>query len=105
MAQKTAAKAAKTGQKKTTGKKNPPVKERKNNTTSASPKKKKKKKPTEVKINLEFCKGCGICIAFCPTQTLGFHKGKATVAYPENCIGCTFCELRCPDFAISVEEK
>jgi 2-oxoglutarate ferredoxin oxidoreductase subunit delta len=41
----------------------------------------------------------------CPTQVLGFDEGKATVVDLDACIKCMFCELRCPDFAISVEEQ
>jgi 2-oxoglutarate ferredoxin oxidoreductase subunit delta len=29
--------------------------------------------------------------------------GKCRVARPEDCIKCMLCELRCPDFAITVE--
>ncbi len=59
-----------------------------------------------VSINKKWCKGCGICVAFCPKQVLEMHidEGKAYVARPEDCIGCKMCELRCPDFAVQVEE-
>ena len=51
----------------------------------------------------KWCKGCGICIEFCPKGVLKFDaaKGKAHVANPEDCIRCGQCELRCPDFAIT----
>ena len=52
-----------------------------------------------------FCKGCRICIEFCPTQTLDLdERFKITVRNPEKCIGCRMCELRCPDMAIFVEK-
>lgn len=55
----------------------------------------------EVKINKNWCKGCGICIAFCPKQVLGFDQdGKVEMLDRENCIKCGQCELRCPDMAI-----
>ena len=75
---------------------------------AASPKikkSKKKKSPAVIHIKLEYCKGCGICIEFCPTQVLGFEGGKVKVVNLEACIKCMFCELRCPDFAIAVEES
>lgn len=54
-------------------------------------------------INPKFCKGCGICIAFCPKQVLDLdEKGKIYVTDLEKCISCGQCELRCPDFAIKV---
>lgn len=56
-------------------------------------------------IRERFCKGCNICVAFCPKQVLSLHKGKVVAERPEDCIGCKMCELRCPDFAIEVHEK
>lgn len=59
------------------------------------------KDQVEIKINKSWCKGCGICIAFCPKQVLGFdEKGKVEMLDRANCIKCGQCELRCPDFAI-----
>ncbi len=50
-----------------------------------------------------FCKGCRICVEFCPTGTLALdERFKVTVAHPEKCIACRMCELRCPDLAIFV---
>jgi len=37
-----------------------------------------------------------------PTSTLG---AMITVVAPDSCIGCSECELVCPDFAIYVAEK
>ena len=31
-------------------------------------------------INEKWCKGCGICVAFCPKQVLVLKKGKVTSA-------------------------
>jgi 2-oxoglutarate ferredoxin oxidoreductase subunit delta len=50
-----------------------------------------------------FCKGCRICVEFCPTGTLNLDdRFKVRVAHPEKCIACRMCELRCPDAAIFV---
>ncbi len=58
---------------------------------------------TSVHIFPEWCKGCGICVAFCPKQVLEMGKDqKAHVVYPERCIRCYMCARRCPDFAVSV---
>lgn len=60
----------------------------------------------EVKINAAWCKGCGICVAFCPKQVLGLNENEKIVMQDrENCIVCGQCELRCPDFAIFMGGK
>ncbi len=59
-----------------------------------------------IHINENWCKGCGICIAFCPKKVLGFNaNGKVTMLDRENCIKCGMCQLRCPDFAIFLGGK
>jgi len=53
----------------------------------------------------QFCKGCRICVEFCPTGTLDLDdRFKIAVAHPEKCIACRMCELRCPDMAIFVRK-
>jgi 2-oxoglutarate ferredoxin oxidoreductase subunit delta len=56
------------------------------------------------KINAEWCKGCGICVAFCPKGVLEMDQAdKAMAARIADCVGCGMCELRCPDLAIVIE--
>jgi len=55
-----------------------------------------------IEINKKWCKGCEICVAFCPKNVLAMEKGKVTVARLDDCTGCQFCEIYCPDFAIAV---
>ena len=51
------------------------------------------------------CKGCGICVEFCPKKVLELNEvEKVTIVNPDNCIKCLQCELRCPDYAIFVEK-
>lgn len=57
-------------------------------------------------IDRDWCKGCGICMAFCPKQVLVLDKEEKAVAKrPEACIRCRLCELRCPDLAIEIETE
>ncbi|MBE6994507.1 MAG: 4Fe-4S dicluster domain-containing protein [Ruminococcaceae bacterium] len=56
-------------------------------------------------VKPEWCKGCGICVAFCPKQTLKLVKQKITIADPDSCIACGMCEMRCPDYAIWLEKE
>ena len=54
-------------------------------------------------INREWCKGCGICVHFCPKKVLELDDtDKVVAARPQDCICCKLCELRCPDLAIEV---
>ncbi|WP_034640347.1 4Fe-4S dicluster domain-containing protein [Desulfovibrio inopinatus] len=66
----------------------------------------KKKGQTRVVIYPDWCKGCGICAAFCPVKAIELGpNGKARVVREDECINCGFCEMHCPDFAISIEPR
>lgn len=56
-------------------------------------------------IKEEWCKGCGICVAFCPKSVLKMVDNKARVVDGDACISCGLCELRCPDYAIYLRKE
>ena len=67
---------------------------------------KKKREEPKIDIYKAWCKACGICVAFCPTGALAKDEtGYPYVKEIEKCINCGWCEIRCPDFAITVESK
>ncbi len=64
----------------------------------------KSKKQYQIDIFKGWCKACGICAAFCPRECIRLdEEGSPLVDEPERCSGCGWCELHCPDFAISVK--
>lgn len=63
----------------------------------------------QVYILLERCKGCAICVEFCPRDVLqisegmnakGYHYPEIAPGKEEECVHCEFCTLICPEFAI-----
>lgn len=65
----------------------------------------KKKKVKAIRIQEKWCKRCGICVEFCPGKVFSFQSGEVpVVANLAGCTVCRLCELRCPDYAVSVEE-
>ena len=71
-----------------------------------------KKGELSVEINNDLCKGCDICIEFCPTDVFlksdklnrkGYYL--PIVANVLECTGCRLCELLCPELAIVIAEK
>ncbi len=62
-----------------------------------------------VEVDMEECKGCGLCVEACPQHVLGQNKQVNTRGYhysfmenPDACIGCSNCAVVCPDACITV---
>ncbi|MBR9979979.1 MAG: 4Fe-4S dicluster domain-containing protein [Desulfatitalea sp.] len=63
-------------------------------------------------IELNRCKGCGLCVMVCPKKVLELSDQVNNMGYfpayqarPEDCILCAICCTMCPDVAISITEK
>lgn len=66
------------------------------------------------KLTFEYekCKGCMLCVEFCPTKILTLDKSMINekgynlikITEPDKCIGCAFCAIMCPDSVITVEK-
>lgn len=59
-----------------------------------------------------YCKGCGICVHFCPKKIilLAEHRNNqgynpATIHEMEQCSGCAICARVCPDVVITIEKE
>lgn len=66
----------------------------------------------KVTVDAVRCKGCGICLAFCPKNVFSYSKKRNTYGTPtpeaareKDCIACRLCEKLCPDAAIQVDEE
>ncbi len=56
-----------------------------------------------VEVETAWCKGCDICVRFCPERCLVMNDRQvAEMVHAERCTGCRLCEWLCPDFAITV---
>jgi 2-oxoglutarate ferredoxin oxidoreductase subunit delta len=67
------------------------------------PEGKKRRAPGRRYVYKRWCKGCGICVAFCPVQVFALGEdGRAEVVNPEACTNCQICDRLCPDLAIAL---
>ena len=63
----------------------------------------------KITISSEFCKGCEICISFCPKKMISLSSemnsnGYSTAVFgkSDGCTGCAICATVCPEAAIEV---
>lgn len=65
----------------------------------------------QVRVLVEYCKGCELCVSVCPKGVLEMSDQLTEVgvrpARPKAdavCTGCTLCYQVCPDAAIEIWE-
>lgn len=59
-----------------------------------------------------YCKGCGLCVHFCPKKIIALADGvnsqgynPAAILEVEKCSGCAICARVCPEVVISIEKE
>lgn len=60
--------------------------------------------PAVITIDRVRCKGCSICVEFCPRGVLEMAGAYPRVIALDRCTLCQMCDALCPDFAIIVRE-
>lgn len=62
-----------------------------------------------VKVDIERCKGCDLCVVACPQDVLALNVNVNNKGYnyaymknPDACNGCNNCAQVCPDSCITV---
>jgi len=62
----------------------------------------------KITIDMERCKGCGLCVAVCPKGSIVISKKSnksgffPAVSDNKHCTGCAVCAIMCPDAVIKV---
>jgi 2-oxoglutarate ferredoxin oxidoreductase subunit delta len=56
----------------------------------------------EILIVEAWCKGCAICVEFCPKHVFIMKDNLPVIVDLQACNRCMLCEIRCPDFALTV---
>ncbi|MEN8140411.1 MAG: 4Fe-4S binding protein [Thermodesulfobacteriota bacterium] len=73
---------------------------------SAAAEGKGKKKLYNVIFFHDWCKACGLCTALCAKKIiLTDETGQPYIDEMDSCVGCRFCEIHCPDFAITIKNR
>ena len=56
-----------------------------------------------LKLSVEKCNGCGMCIQVCPQAVLVLESKKAKIVDLDACMECGACVINCPEGALAVQ--
>ena len=66
----------------------------------------------EVRFDGDICKGCELCITFCPKRIIQQssiinNKGysPSEIVKMDECVGCKSCAIVCPDGAVTIYKE
>ena len=57
---------------------------------------------TELRLDVETCAECGLCVAVCPYDALVLHPTILEILQDE-CVLCDACVIACPTSALAIE--
>ena len=57
---------------------------------------------TTLKLDVDKCNGCKMCLYVCPHAVLAVSKRKAQIVDADACMECGACAMNCPENALSV---
>ena len=64
----------------------------------------------KVKVDRKRCKGCRLCVVFCPKKNIQIDtKANEAGVYPalicleDSCTGCGMCVVMCPEACLEIE--
>jgi len=65
-----------------------------------------------IEFDSDRCKGCGLCVIFCPHQNIRMSDILNEQGHPyaelvdaDRCTGCGLCYRMCPDTAIAIHRS
>ncbi len=61
------------------------------------------KNVTTLRVNVERCTGCGMCLEVCPHDVLALENRRVHIARRDACMECGACSRNCPVGAVSVD--
>lgn len=62
-------------------------------------------KKNDLKLKMNTCTQCGICIDICPVEAIKRDKNNIVRIDKEKCIGCFMCVGFCPEHAMFMNDE
>lgn len=56
-------------------------------------------------LDQETCRRCGICLMYCPVNSIARHEDGSYHISLEYCKGCGICAAECPSDSIAMERE